>query len=187
MKNFSKQDFDEIFKAGLTAPDMNEIDEDWALMKARLQNQKTRSLVPHYMIWISSVAAVLLLVFALIFNPSEQGQEPVITAVKVEDASSIEIPVVNSTENIAKSNPEDDKLMPGNTSIGEVAKNYKSTFNSNPQVIEHVEFSKTSISNSTETFAVEGNKVATEIAPSSQALAAVEPATADLNTISALI
>lgn len=60
MKNFDKHEFDNIFRAGLTAPDLNEIDEDWALMKTRLQNQMSRKSIPFYMIWISSVAAVLL-------------------------------------------------------------------------------------------------------------------------------
>ncbi len=68
MKNFNKHEFDEIFRQGLIAPDLNEVDEDWALMKTRHQSQKRRYIVPSYMVFVSAIAAILLTVFAVKFG-----------------------------------------------------------------------------------------------------------------------
>lgn len=75
MKEFDKNEFDEIFRAGLSAPDLNEIDEDWELMKARLQNKKKPVMAPYYLLFISSIAAMFFLVSSLLFNTDEAVQE----------------------------------------------------------------------------------------------------------------
>lgn len=76
MKEFNKHAFDEIFRTGLSAPDLNEVDEDWELMKALLQNAESRPLVPYYLIFVSSVAALLLMVFSVVFNSEETIKNP---------------------------------------------------------------------------------------------------------------
>ncbi|MES2874291.1 MAG: hypothetical protein V4708_11250 [Bacteroidota bacterium] len=74
MKMFDKHEFDEIFRSGLSAPDLNEVDEDWELMKARLKGGRNRTAVPIYMVLIWSVAAILLLVFSVDFNSNDSEQ-----------------------------------------------------------------------------------------------------------------
>jgi hypothetical protein len=74
MKELNKHEFDEIFRTGLSAPDLNEVDEDWELMKARLQTGGKRTRLPYYLLFVSSVAAVLLLVFFVFYNTNETAQ-----------------------------------------------------------------------------------------------------------------
>ena len=76
MENLDKEGLDEFFKTGLTAPEVSEVDEDWNRMKSiLLKKDKTR--VIYYMILASSVAAVILLVFSILFysqNPIQKDE-----------------------------------------------------------------------------------------------------------------
>ena len=103
MNNFNKHEFDEIFRSGLTAPDLSEVDEDWALMKARLQKDKTRNKVPYYMIFVSSVAAVLLLVFSVMFNSTESTQDQGSFNANTEEKGMPDVRVPNNDSKIAES------------------------------------------------------------------------------------
>src|SRR5690606_21414563 len=65
MKNTEREELDEYFKTGLTLPEVSEVDEDWIRMKVILQkNKRSRKLINSFLA-ASSVAAVLLIVFAL--------------------------------------------------------------------------------------------------------------------------
>lgn len=97
MKNLDKHEFDEIFRSGLIAPEQQEVDEDWALMKGRLEQQDARSRIPEYMLFLSAIAAVLLLVFSVLFNASEPLQEQAVISGKVQ---------VNGSERVEKSSVE---------------------------------------------------------------------------------
>ena len=97
MRNFDKHEFDEIFREGLTAPAINEVDEDWILMKARLQNSQGRNKIGYYMIFVSSVAAVLLLVFSLVFNTNETllGQEELVVKTESQVTPPVQATIIN--------------------------------------------------------------------------------------------
>lgn len=58
MNEFLKHDFDEVLSAIPSPPDLNELAEDWGLMKARLQNVRDRTLMSNNMIFESSIAEV---------------------------------------------------------------------------------------------------------------------------------
>ena len=107
MKEFDKHEFDEIFRAGLSAPDLNEIDEDWELMKARLQKGRKRTIVPYYLIFLTSVAAVLLLVFSVVFNSDQTAQDQTIVVNK-NNEKALPLEVAGSEEKIPE--PVTEKL-----------------------------------------------------------------------------
>lgn len=66
MENLDKEELDEFFKTGLTTPEVSEVDEDWSRMKnILLKKDKTRAL--YNMIIVSSVAAVILMIFSVLF------------------------------------------------------------------------------------------------------------------------
>ncbi len=62
-----KEELDEFFKSGLTLPEVREVDEDWDRMKVILLKNEDRKKYSYYTVLISSFAAVLLLIFSLMF------------------------------------------------------------------------------------------------------------------------
>lgn len=87
MKKVDKEELDEFFKTGLTTPEVSEVDEDWNRMKSILL-KKVKTRVIYYMIIVSSVAAIILLVFSVLFY----SQAP-----------------IQRDENIKANNPEKDE------------------------------------------------------------------------------
>ena len=106
MKEFNKHAFDEIFRTGLSAPDLNEVDEDWESMKALLQKAKRRPLVPYYMIFLTSVAALLLMVFSVVFNSEETIQNPLAKIKSNSQKSALTAKVPVNSKLVTPSFPE---------------------------------------------------------------------------------
>lgn len=102
MKSFDKHEFDEIFRTGLIAPDLSEVDEDWALMKGRLQNQKSRRKVPYYIVFISAIAAVLLLVFSVTFNSADSLPDQTAVNAKADSTSAPALQLPNTLESVGE-------------------------------------------------------------------------------------
>jgi hypothetical protein len=110
MKNFDKHAFDELLRTGFPKPDLSEIDEDWELMKARLQKGKRRA-GTYYLLMTCSAAAVLLLVLAVLFNyrpaldtqvASENENRPVERTTDASLSAATRTPVrVNGADNNA--------------------------------------------------------------------------------------
>lgn len=71
MTNIDKEKIDEYFRLGLSVPDPVQVDEDWALMRARLENADKRNLSAFYISFITSVAAIMLIAFAVFFYSGE--------------------------------------------------------------------------------------------------------------------
>lgn len=76
MKKFDEE-LDEIFKTGLTLPGISEVDEDWGRMKILLKKERRKSRIINYTIIFSSVAALFLIAFSMLFDPGieETGAE----------------------------------------------------------------------------------------------------------------
>ncbi len=111
MKNFDKDEFGEIFRTGLARPDLSEIDEDWELMKARLQINKMRNTALYYTVLASSIAAILLLVFGVLFNSGEQLSSEVVSGTIIPTAelpskTSLNPRVIQTAESSDDSSPE---------------------------------------------------------------------------------
>jgi len=74
MEKLDKEELDEFFKTGLTTPEVSEVDEDWNRMKGiLLKNDKSK--IVYYMIIASSVAAVILMVFTILFYSQDPIQK----------------------------------------------------------------------------------------------------------------
>ncbi|MEJ7779907.1 MAG: hypothetical protein WKF68_09955 [Daejeonella sp.] len=95
MKKLDKEELDEFFKSGLTLPEIREVDEDWDRMKTILLKSNNRSRYSYYTILISSLAAVLLLIFSILFYSREQ-----------EGAENLK---VNSVEKLGSGLPAEDR------------------------------------------------------------------------------
>ncbi|MHB1178846.1 MAG: porin family protein [Daejeonella sp.] len=76
MKKAEKEELDEFFKSALIVPEITEVDEDWERMKSILLKNDTNTGM-YYWIIVSSLAAVMILVFSVMFyspDPIQRGE-----------------------------------------------------------------------------------------------------------------
>ncbi|MEJ7694580.1 hypothetical protein [Daejeonella sp.] len=134
MKNFDKHEFDEIFRAGLISPYLNEVDEDWALMKGRLQSQKSRNTIPSYIIFVSAIAAVFLLVLAVIFNSDDFTQDQPDINANADSKTGPALKAPNRVEIVTESTPAKSPFSAPGRLLLSTPNVYYSNFESNAEV-----------------------------------------------------
>ncbi len=111
MEKIDQHEFDEIFRVGLRAPGLSEVDEDWTLMIASLQQGRSRNKIPYYMIFVSSVVTFLLLVISVKFNSTESIPDEPGAVAKTKAKGMSEAQGSINYENITESIPGNSELI----------------------------------------------------------------------------